>query len=470
MPSRGPIRRNWNKPLLDCSAGERLAKPKVHGDFDVGTSEDVTNSFSSVVQWRSACFKTLLDLEVLELEEDADALKLSGRGAAGSKVQVAAAHGTATTATTSAEVGVLLHQGGRDLKMIWNAIPPLLSGWPPATTTQESGSSSPRWREKSKRYQVGMWTVMGLLFGAFVGAVWGRDDFGIEWETGEVNFRPSLLITIGAMMQVLGLCSRIGAILTTGSIAGFSRRTIILQAVGYTCRSLCTAHLQGYVPTDATGEFLYPSLDMLSACLSYCLLYLMYFVPRFIYRPVIKCNRNKTKSGRLSAAPAPEPDQTFAADDTFPILPLFLVSLAVSHVVKPSLNRSYAFDFLWTMSVSLDAASVLPQLRVMKKRQEENKPVNPLAAHCFTFWSASRIYSFTFFVGASQELRYDFNTDEDDDSFNWAGNGVVFLHAAQVVLMVEVIHQHLRALREQLRAAGGALNIDVLAPDEPVRL
>eukprot|EP00392_Amoebophrya_sp_AT5.2_P005682 g5692.t1 len=202
-------------------------------------------------------------------------------------------------------------------------------------------------------------------------------------------------------MQVLALFSMIGSILATESIAGFSRRMILLQCASYSFRTASTTQLQGYVPTDETGERLYPALDITAKC--------------------------------KSAA------ETLAAD-TFPILPLLVVALVAALLLKPDLNNSWYFDMTWTMSVTLDTVSVLPQLSVMVRHRK----VNAVAAHYLAFLTVAKINGFVFWCLAAEEVG-----PEDANRFNWSGNGLVVVHALQIVLVGDFIYLYLRAVRHQ---------------------
>mmetsp|Transcript_17534 Transcript_17534/g.43701 ORF Transcript_17534/g.43701 Transcript_17534/m.43701 type:complete len:420 (-) Transcript_17534:2559-3818(-) len=286
----------------------------------------------------------------------------------------------------------------KDLQMIWNKM-------------VDSKSANPRERV----YTAGMYIATAVVCGAFGGVV------------RELN--PSLLTTVAAMMQVLALFSMIGSILATESIAGFSRRMILLQCASYSFRTASTTQLQGYVPTDETGERLYPALDITACCLCYFALYLVYCVPKYQGKDHAGAATSKCKSAA----------ETLAAD-TFPILPLLVVALVAALLLKPDLNNSWYFDMTWTMSVTLDTVSVLPQLSVMVRHRK----VNAVAAHYLAFLTVAKINGFVFWCLAAEEVG-----PEDANRFNWSGNGLVVVHALQIVLVGDFIYLYLRAVRHQ---------------------
>merc|ERR1719359_1814318 len=72
----------------------------------------------------------------------------------------------------------------------------------------------------------------------------------------------STFITLATAIQCFGYtCLRL-KISQQRSVAGISAQTLILQAVSCVLRLSSTTWLQGYVPVDGTGDWLYQVLDV----------------------------------------------------------------------------------------------------------------------------------------------------------------------------------------------------------------
>merc|ERR1719271_1778394 len=72
----------------------------------------------------------------------------------------------------------------------------------------------------------------------------------------------STFITLGVAIQCFAYtCLRL-KISQQKSVAGISAQTLILQALSFALRLCSTTWLNGYIPVDGTGDWLYQALDV----------------------------------------------------------------------------------------------------------------------------------------------------------------------------------------------------------------
>merc|ERR1719231_1426608 len=76
----------------------------------------------------------------------------------------------------------------------------------------------------------------------------------------------SSVLTIAAIFQCLAF-SLLGVQALTGSVSGISAKSLQLDAIALTSRLCATTWLEGYVPNDTTGDYLYQCFDGLSLCI-----------------------------------------------------------------------------------------------------------------------------------------------------------------------------------------------------------
>merc|ERR1719181_2286960 len=74
----------------------------------------------------------------------------------------------------------------------------------------------------------------------------------------------SAVLTLSAIFQCLAFCLLTVQMLTTGNVSGISAKTLQLEAISIACRLSSTTWLNGYIPSDYTGDFLYQTFDFIS--------------------------------------------------------------------------------------------------------------------------------------------------------------------------------------------------------------
>merc|ERR1719399_986834 len=83
----------------------------------------------------------------------------------------------------------------------------------------------------------------------------------------------SAILTLSAVFQCLAFSLLGVQALSSGSVQGISAKSLTLDALALACRLSSTTWLEGYLPADQTGDYLYQAFDALSLAMVLCLLY-----------------------------------------------------------------------------------------------------------------------------------------------------------------------------------------------------
>merc|ERR1740139_484570 len=130
----------------------------------------------------------------------------------------------------------------------------------------------------------------------------------------------SAVLTLSAVFQCLAF-SLLGVhALSAGSVQGISAKSLQLEAIALACRLSSTTWLQGYLPSDQTGDFLYQVFDALSLAMVLWLLHRVLNVQSKTYE---------------------------ADDDSLPVTPFALGSLILASLLHADLDDRPIFDTLW---------------------------------------------------------------------------------------------------------------------------
>jgi hypothetical protein len=174
----------------------------------------------------------------------------------------------------------------------------------------------------------------------------------------------SSLLTLSAICQCLAFSLLVVDVRSTGSYQGISAKSLQLQAVAVACRLSSTSWLQGYLPNDKTGDFLYQSFDVLSLAM------VLWLLPR-----VLEAQRG-------------------THDDVLSVTPCALGSFVLAWLVHADLDDMPIFDILWMCGLFVGALAMLPQLWLMA-RTSANVPA--VMNHFVAVTAFSCILSGSFF-------------------------------------------------------------------------
>lgn len=222
----------------------------------------------------------------------------------------------------------------------------------------------------------------------------------------------SCVLTLSAIFQCLAFTLLGVHAFTTGSVNAISAKSLQLEAIALGCRLSSTTWLEGYLPNDQTGDYLYQCFDALSLTLVLALLY-----------RVLKVQ-----------------DKSYEADDdSMPALPFALVCLILATLFHGDLNDRPLFDTIWMCGLFVGAVAVLPQLWLISRRRG-NTPA--LASHFIAVMAVSRILSGTYMWHAAPEI----SCEPWIKDWNHAGPAILIAHAVHLLLLGDFAYFYVKGL------------------------
>jgi hypothetical protein len=233
-----------------------------------------------------------------------------------------------------------------------------------------------------------------LLFGLF--ALITHDVAGGEWTS---------ILTISALSHCFGIAVLCIQVYTCGSAEGISAAALTLDAWAFAFRLSNTLWLEGYIPVDATGDYLYQVVDVCS------LLMILWLLNRL---RVEKCA------------------------DSFPNSVVVSASLALGAGLKADVNLNPLFDTFWMASVFIGAVSVVPQLALTAKTGGRAKA---LTSHYLMALALSRFLQSWYMWVA----RVDVTCVEFIDGFNHAVWAIIGANIVQILLLGDFIYYYVRS-------------------------
>merc|ERR550514_1864519 len=142
-------------------------------------------------------------------------------------------------------------------------------------------------------------------------------------------------MTMSVMFQCLSLVLLGLQSWSSGSAGGISAQSLILEALSLGCRLSNTTWLDGYLPVDKSGDFLFQAVDVCSFAIVMFLLHRVLVVHKDTYQ---------------------------SAEDSLPIAPIVLGSVVLGMMLHADMNDRPLFDALWMAGLFMSVAQVLPQL------------------------------------------------------------------------------------------------------------
>jgi len=207
----------------------------------------------------------------------------------------------------------------------------------------------------------------------------------------------SSILTLSAVFQCLAFSLLGIQALSTDSVKGISAKNLQLDALALVCRLSSTTWLEGYLPNDQTGDFLYQVFDFVSLGMVLWLLHRVLVIQRRTYD---------------------------ASEDALPIAPFVLGSLVLAAILHGDLNDRAIFDTLWMWGLFVSAVAVLPQLWMMTRTRAR---VPALTSHYVAVMAFARILSGLYMWHAHSEITCE----------PWIGD---FNHAGYAILAAHVVH------------------------------
>lgn len=225
----------------------------------------------------------------------------------------------------------------------------------------------------------------------------------------------SSILTMSVMFQCLGFALLVGQVLSKGSAAGISGRSLGLEAIALMLRLSSTTWLNGYLPVDASGDFIYQATDFLSLALVAGLLY-----------QVVMARGNGYQE----------------AEDSLPIVPIIVGAVVLATLLHADMNSRPVFDAAWMAGLFVGAVAVMPQLWMITKTGGK---VEALTSHYIAAMAISRVLSGAFMWHA----RHDITCEPWVEGWEHAIVAVLGAHALNLVLLGDFAYFYVRAVMRQ---------------------
>jgi len=244
-----------------------------------------------------------------------------------------------------------------------------------------------------------------IAYGVFIlsaGAVWHLVSDG----------RFSSIFTMSAMVQCLAVVFLGMQLLSTGSASGISARALSLDALAICCRLSSTLWLEGYLPGDASGDYIFQAIDICSLIVLAWLLHQILVVKRDTYQ---------------------------AEQDSMPILPLVKGAFILAALLHGDMDDYPTFDTLWMAGLLTSTVAVLPQLWLITKT---GGCAEALTGHYIAAMAVSRVFSGMFMWSARSELK----CVPWIAGFNHTFWTVLAAHVLQMLLVGDFAYFYVRAV------------------------
>jgi len=216
------------------------------------------------------------------------------------------------------------------------------------------------------------------------------------------NGEFSAILTISAMFQSLAFSLLGVQAFCVQSIDGISLRSLQLDAMALVCRLSSTLFVEGYLPSDTTGDFLYQAFDVLSLAMAVGVMY------KLISVEVKTCEREDKKLA------------TWLAMGAFVLACLF----------HGDLDDNVVLDTAWMCATFVSAVAVLPQLLLMTRN---NGSVPALTSHFIAMMAVGRALSGLYMWHAHDEIE----CTPWVGKFNHAGFAILGAHALHLLLLAD---------------------------------
>lgn len=186
-----------------------------------------------------------------------------------------------------------------------------------------------------------------------------------------------------------------------GSIEGVSLNALVLHAAALACRLSSTTWLNGYLPVDASGDWIYQAFDVIALVIA----------------------------ARLVAhLTAREPSgSALARREIVSAVPVLFIALAMAALLHANMDKRPLFDILWMAGVFLASAAMVPQLLALRALPPK---ANPLAGHALSVMTMAQVLSAIYMWHA----RNDMTCDPWFEGFNHSPWAVLTAHVLPLLI------------------------------------
>jgi len=223
-----------------------------------------------------------------------------------------------------------------------------------------------------------------------------------------------VVMTFSVMFQCLAVVFLAMQSLSTNSASGISAQALVLEALSLCFRLSSTLWLNGYLPADKSGDFLFQAVDVCSLVIVIWLLHRVLVVQSSTYQ---------------------------ASDDSLSIAPIILVSMVLAMLFHGDMNGKPLFDALWMASLFIGVAQVLPQLWLIAQKG----CVDALTSHYIAALAISRLFSGAFMWVSRNQI----TSKPWVDGINHASWLILVAHAFHLLLLADFGYYYGKAVVKQ---------------------
>jgi len=225
----------------------------------------------------------------------------------------------------------------------------------------------------------------------------------------------SSILTMAAMLQTFAF-GLLGVQMASSRHAnGISVRALGLDALALMCRLSSTVWLNGYLPVDASGDWMYQAIDICSLALVLWLLYQVLVVHKDTYQE---------------------------SEDTFPVTYVALGAVALAVIFHPDMDDFPLFDALWMAGLNISAIAVLPQLWLSARAGGR---MEALTTHYIAAMAISRALSGLFMWHAWEDITCQPWVQGMNHGI-WA---ITFAHLLHMILLGDFTYYYIRSLLKE---------------------
>jgi len=226
------------------------------------------------------------------------------------------------------------------------------------------------------------------------------------------NGEQSSALTLSVIAQCLALALLALQISLTGSAKGISAVSLTLETASIACRLSGVTWLNGYLPVDASGDWIFQAVDFGSLFLALWLLY-------------------QVKVAKL---------HTYEEEgDTFAMGPVALGCLIIAMLFHADNHDRPVFDCLWMMGLLMSVAAVVPQYGLIINTSGK---VEALISHSIAAMGVSRMMSGYFMWNARGHISCRFWIQD----FNHAIALILLAHAVHLFLLSDFAFYYVKSM------------------------
>jgi hypothetical protein len=226
----------------------------------------------------------------------------------------------------------------------------------------------------------------------------------------------SSILTMAVIVQTLATVFMCVQVVTKNSVAGISAHGLTLESIAVALRLSSTVWLNGYLPTDATGDHVYQIAD-------FCSLGMLLFL---LHRTLVtnRCSYQES-------------------DDTSSNMgPTILACFALAAVFHADMDENPLFDTLWMTGLFTGVVAVLPQLWLIMRTGAR---ADAMTCHYMAAMALSKILSGIFMW----EAREDITCKPWIEGVQHGIVAILVAHALHLVLLCDFMCYYVKSMTQK---------------------